>query len=388
MADAFDSVLGQPKVRDFLRQSLQSGRISHAYLFCGPTGSNKTSTAFALAQVLLCPNNSNADKGGLCGKCENCTRIRRKSHPDVKFLEPAGANGYLVEQIREIVNDCSFSPIQSDKKIYILDRVDLLNHASANAFLKTLEEPPDNVVFILLGRTRDSVLETIASRCQVIPFRHIPPSEAAGIIAQNTGATLEVSTEAMEACSGSITKAIEFLRAGNDRIAFRSWLMQSLGRIRTMSDHDILQLSKQILEKTKTPITDIQKDMDKSIAANSDFLARSAIKQIEARNKRQISKKTSDYLKQALSMISSWLRDASVIGIDASQLVVNVDRMDDLIEASRRLSPDMTYQALISIRGASNMLDYNVSPETCFNVVLFKVREVLNGADSTCKPSI
>ena len=147
MADAFDSVLGQPQVRDFLRQSIKTGRTSHAYLFCGPTGSNKTSTAFALAQVLLCPTNSTPDKGGFCGKCDTCSRIKRKTHPDVRFLEPAGANGYLVEQIREVVSDCAFAPIQADKKIYILDRVDLLNHASANAFLKTLEEPPQNVVF-------------------------------------------------------------------------------------------------------------------------------------------------------------------------------------------------------------------------------------------------
>ncbi len=388
LADAFDSVLGQPKVREFLRQSLKAGRISHAYLFCGPTGSNKTSTAFALAQVLLCPNNDPLEKGGLCGKCEHCSRIKRKSHPDVKFLEPAGANGYLVEQIRDVVNDCSYAPIQADRKIYILDRVDLLNHASANAFLKTLEEPPDNVVFILLGRTRDSVLETIASRCQVIPFRHIPPSEAAGIVAQNTGTTSDVSLEAIEACSGSITKAIEFLRGGNDRIAFRSWLMQSLGRIYSMSDWAIIQLSKQILDRTKTPINDVQKEMDKSIEANSEFLAKSAIRQIEMRNKRQLSKKTSEYLKQALSIISSWLRDALVINAGTPELVVNIDRMDDLSHAASYLSPKYAYRALESIKEAAVMLDYNVSPETCFNVALYKVREAFNGANRTYKSSI
>lgn len=383
MADAFDSVLGQPKVRDFLRQSIKTGRTSHAYLFCGPTGSNKTSTAFALAQVLLCPKSSNEDKGGFCGKCENCSRIKRKSHPDVKFLEPAGSNGYLVEQIREVVNDCSFAPIQADKKIYILDRVDLLNHASANAFLKTLEEPPQNVVFILLGRTRDSVLETIASRCQVIPFRHIPPSEAAGIISQNTGVSIDIALEVMEACSGSITKAIEFLRGNNDRIAFRSWLFQSLGRMPVMNDWDILQFSKQILEKTKTPIADAQKEMEQSISANSDFLAKSAIRKIEARNKRQLNKKTLEYLKQTLSMISSWLRDVLMINSGTPELVVNVDSLDNLTSAAARMSATGAYSALAYIREASDMLDYNVSPETCFNVALFKVSEVFNGACST-----
>lgn len=388
MADAFDNVLGQPKVRDFLRQSIASGRTSHAYLFCGPTGSNKTSTAFALAQVLLCPQGNPTVKGGFCGKCENCNRIRRRTHPDVRFLEPGGANGYLVEQIREIVNDCSFAPIQGNKKIYILDRVDLLNHASANAFLKTLEEPPDDVVFILLGRTRDSVLETIASRCQVIPFRHIPPSEAAGIIAQNTGTTADVALEAMEACSGSITKAIEFLRGSNDRIAFRSWLLQSIARIAQMSDWDIIQLTKQILERAKAPIADVQREMDEHIASNQDFLGRSAIRQIEARNKRQLSKRTSEYLKQALAIISSWVRDALVSDIDVPEAVVNVDRTEDFAHNADHLDIDRALEALNSIRDSVDMLDYNVSPETCFNVALFKVREVFNGARRTDQPSI
>ena len=137
---------------------------------------------------LLCPKGPRGPRGGSCGACDRCGRILRRKHPDVRYFAPAGANGYLVEQVREIVADTALSPIQADKKIYILDRVDQLSASAANAFLKTLEEPADDVVMILLGRTRESVLPTIVSRCQVVPFRHIPASEAAGIVAQNTGA--------------------------------------------------------------------------------------------------------------------------------------------------------------------------------------------------------
>lgn len=205
MADAFENILGQPKVREFLRASVVSERVTQAYLFVGPAGSNKTQAAYALAQALLCPKGPRGPRGGSCGACDRCGRILRRKHPDVRYFAPAGANGYLVEQVREIVADTALSPIQADKKIYILDRVDQLSASAANAFLKTLEEPADDVVMILLGRTRESVLPTIVSRCQVVPFRHIPASEAAGIVAQNTGADPAQARQAIEACGGSIT---------------------------------------------------------------------------------------------------------------------------------------------------------------------------------------
>ena len=96
MADVFDQIFGQPRVRDFLRTSVASDRVTHAYLFTGPAGSNKTQSAYALASALLC------EKGG-CGTCPTCERIARRKHPDVRYYAPEGAGGYLVDQVREIV---------------------------------------------------------------------------------------------------------------------------------------------------------------------------------------------------------------------------------------------------------------------------------------------
>ena len=157
MADAFENILGQPQVREFLRATVASGRVSHAYLFCGPAGSNKTLAALAFAQGILCPKGPKGPRGGNCGACDTCGRIMRKKHPDVRMFEPEGAAGYLVEQVRGIVADTALAPIQADRKVYILDRVDLLGVQAANAFLKTLEEPPADVVLILLARTREIV---------------------------------------------------------------------------------------------------------------------------------------------------------------------------------------------------------------------------------------
>ena len=104
MADVFSGILGQPKVRDYLRTSLNAGRITHAYLFSGPAGSNKTQAAFAFAAALLC------EHGG-CGQCDSCKRVLRHVHPDVHDLHPEGATGYLIDQIRGIVSDVSLAPV-------------------------------------------------------------------------------------------------------------------------------------------------------------------------------------------------------------------------------------------------------------------------------------
>ena len=262
--------------------------MSHAYLFTGPAGSNKTLAAYALAQAILCPKGARGPRGGNCGACDVCRRVMRRKHPDVRYFAPEGAGGYLVEQIRDIVTDTSYAPIQADKKVYILDRVDLLGTAAANAFLKTLEEPPADVVLVLLGRTRESVLPTILSRCQVVPFRHIPATEAAGILSQNTGASLEKARIAIEACDGSVTRGIEFLKS-NERLAFRSRVLEALASLRLADDWDVVGQAADLVLLAKAPLDVVRAAQEEELAENADFLAKSAIRQIEARNKRALT---------------------------------------------------------------------------------------------------
>lgn len=382
--DAFSGILGQPQVRDFLRSSVVSDRVTHAYLFVGPAGSNKTQTAWALATALLCPKGAHGPRGGACGACENCSRARRRTHPDIHYVQPEGASGYLVEQVRDIVTDVSLAPIQASRKIYIIDRADMLGRAAANAFLKTLEEPPNDVVLILLGRTRESILPTISSRCQIVSFRHIPPSEAAGIVSQNSGSSIEQSRQAMEAASGSITKAIEFLRSpGNERLFFRGELLKMLSGIDRMDDWQILLEARKIVENSKAPLDTLRARQEEELARNQDFLAKSAIRRIEESNKRRLSAGASDYLKQALSIISSWLRDIEMVAVGATELVVNTDAIASIEASAAVANSSRLSVALRASEDAKALLDYNVSPETCLDVVLFKVREVFNDGSSS-----
>ena len=374
MADVFAQIYGQTRVRDFLRASVASGRVTHAYLFTGPAGSNKTQAAYALAAALLC------DQGG-CGVCPSCERVVARKHPDVRYFAPEGAGGYLVDQIREVVADTALAPIQSSRKVYILDRVDLLGTSAANAFLKTLEEPPDDVVLILMGRTRESVLPTIVSRCSVVPFRHIPATEAAAILAQRTGASPELAKIAIEACGGSITRGVEFLKS-NERLAFRRDVIEMLARLDTADTWDIIGMASQLVVAAKAPLDSVREANEAKLARDADFLAKSAIRQIEARNKRELTARSRESFSQIAAITASFLRDVLAVCAETGELVINYDVRDAIETVAQRTSEPNVARALVAVQQFNEAIAYNVSPETCLDAMLFEIGEALYGTHS------
>ncbi|MFR7746149.1 MAG: DNA polymerase III subunit delta' [Eggerthellaceae bacterium] len=372
MADVFDGIFGQPRVRDYLRTIIKTNHVTHAYLFTGPAGSNKTAAAYAFAQALLC------DKGG-CKACETCKRVERRRHPDVHYYEPEGAQGYLIDQIREIVAGMALAPIQAKRKVYILDRVDLLGTQAANAFLKTLEEPAPGVVFILMGRTREGVLPTIVSRCQVVPFRHIPATEAAGILSQRTGVTSQQARIAIEACDGSITRAMVFARSA-ERSEFRARIMEVLANLSVCDARDVLEYAAELVERAKAPLDNVRTQQSEEMAESAEFLQKSALKQIELRHKRALSMATRESLNQMTAIIRSWLRDVLMVVSATPDLIINVDQRSALEAAATRVSAAGIMGALREAYKTDEALRYNVSPETCLDALLFSIREVLHGS--------
>lgn len=380
MADAFENILGQPQVRDYLRRSVKSGRVTQAYLFTGPAGSNKTTAAYALAQGLLC------EHGG-CGVCDVCMRIKRRKHPDVRYYAPEGTNEYLIAQIREIVSDSSLAPIEGSRKIYILDRVDLLGVSAANAFLKLLEEPPEDTVFILLGRTVESVLPTIVSRCQVVPFRHIPASEAAGILVQNTGCTREQARIAIESCGGSVTRGIEFLK-NNEGFAFRNEVLNVITRLPEADPWDVLGMAANLVSLAKAPLDSVRETQERELQENADFLGKSAMRQIEARNDRLMKNASRKAFMRITSIISSFLRDVLMVCAETPELIINVDVRAQIEDAARRTDEAHVVRALSKVDHCNEAIACNVSPETSIDALLYEIREALYGAYSPREASI
>lgn len=163
----FDEVAGQAAVVRTLKNSLSTGRIAHAYLFAGPRGTGKTTMARLLAKALNCEEGL----GHQCCRCSNCIDIASGEHPDVVEIDAASNNG--VDQVRELIEKVRYAPIRARYKVYIIDEVHMMSAGAFNALLKTLEEPPENVIFILATTEVHKVLPTIVSRCQRFDFTRV-----------------------------------------------------------------------------------------------------------------------------------------------------------------------------------------------------------------------
>lgn len=180
----FESVVGQQHIVSTLEHAVAEGRLSHAYLFCGPRGTGKTTMARILAKALLCEKAEGARAAGATGCnpdgiCPECTAIAEGTHPDVYELDAASRTG--VDNVREeIINSVSFAPVRGAYKVYIIDEVHMLTTQAFNALLKTLEEPPSHVIFVLCTTDPQKILETILSRCQRFDFHRISNDDIIG----------------------------------------------------------------------------------------------------------------------------------------------------------------------------------------------------------------
>ena len=175
----FSSMVAQEAVIATLRNQITTGRIAHAYLFCGSRGTGKTSTAKIMARAINCEHPENGDP---CGKCESCRRLLADESLDVMEIDAASNNG--VDEIRDLRETVKYPPQQGRYKVYIIDEVHMLSASAFNALLKTLEEPPAHVVFILATTEPQKLPATILSRCQRFDFGRIPAGQIAGRLRQ------------------------------------------------------------------------------------------------------------------------------------------------------------------------------------------------------------
>ena len=207
----FADVTGQPQVTKTLQQELIAGRIAHAYLFTGSRGTGKTTCAKILAKAINCKN---AQNGEPCGECDICKGIDRGSITDVAEIDAASNNG--VDHIRSLREEAGFTPAVAKYRVYIIDEVHMLSIGAFNALLKTLEEPPAHVVFILATTEVHKMPATILSRCQRFEFRRIAPQDSARrleYIAEQEGAHLEPEAALLIArlADGALRDALSIL---------------------------------------------------------------------------------------------------------------------------------------------------------------------------------
>ncbi len=365
-------LVGQESAQAFLRNALDENRVSHAYLFLGAPGSGKLDAAYALAQGVVCPN-------GGCGSCDDCVRAARRTHPDIHLLTPGSATGYLVGQVRELIDDLQMAPIRAKNKVYILDEAEQLTSSTANALLKNLEEPPQGVLFVLLATTRDAVLPTVLSRCQVVPFRSIAPQAALDALSQQLSMPEELCRRALGCCA-SPAQARDFLNS-DSRQASRKAALDCLDRLGNADSLDILHLAKAAIAAAKAPLADFKEAQQATLDENAKMLSGPAMRELEERQKRELSARERSGIMEQFEAQRSLLRDAlAQAGGTTDQPVC-----DDYARASAffatRLGLDRLPAALASVAEAESRVRRNVSPQLALETMLFEIKEML-----TCRP--
>ena len=367
-ASVFDDLVGQERVAGFLRSAVESGSTSHAYIFVGPSGSGKRSAALLLACALIC------DDGG-CGTCAACARVRRGAHPDVRVVEPAGAMSYLVEQVRDdLVPDMWLAPADGHAKVYILDRAESLGDAAANAFLKTLEEPPPKVTIVLLSDDYDALIPTITSRCQIVRFSPVAPGSAVALLAERTGAGEDEALAALAASSGVLPRALEFLRSPA-RGEAREHVLAALRDLPVMDERDVLVSARDLLREVRAPLDELKERQGVELRERVEFMGRAAqAKDVEQRHKRELTAREREAVLEVVAVVESWMRDvlACSAGVEG---VTNRDAADDICTAAAYMSQAAIQAGLAAVSRARRRVSYNVSPQLAVEAMLFEIQE-------------
>lgn len=352
LSDPFSSIVGQAGAVRTLKRALIDGRLTNAFMFVGPDGCGRFTTALAFSKALLC-----ADGG--CGHCRSCQRIDRLIHPDLCIIEPEG-EWLLIDQVHEVISESQLNPIESARRVTIFPAAERFNTPSANAFLKTLEEPEPGNVYILIASDEDDVLPTITSRCEKIRFLRIEAAQAATIAAEVTGVSMEAARAAVRSSKGSIGMTIMLLQDGAARR-----IQDLVSGFLSAQDPDCLAsmaFSDNIRSTIDSALNELklnqEKEVEQLISVYGEGRGTAGLKdRLMKRQKRQMKAARQTYLNLVMDEAVRWYRDHLMVQRQDS-MSDNVTS-DNVFEATRA-----TQSAIEKIDCAREMLKYQVSEQS------------------------
>lgn len=242
----FKDIIGQEQVKKHLQDGIKQGNLSHAYIINGETGSGRRLLASALTKTLLCENRT--EQGDACGKCKSCLQADSGNHPDVRFITHEKAS-IGVDDIREqLVNDITIKPYSSSHKIYIIPDANKMTEQAQNALLKTIEEPPEYAIILLLTENSENLLSTINSRCITLNTQPLSREAITQYLMQNLQMEPEQAEIAAGFCQGNVGKAIHFATS-EDFQEMKDDTLRILKKIDTMDITDIMPVIKDLSQR-------------------------------------------------------------------------------------------------------------------------------------------
>ncbi len=340
---SFKEITGQERAMGFLKRIAINRNFAHAYLFAGIPGIGKMTTALAFALSINCRDSID---GVGCEKCESCKRLMDGNHPDIVVAGPEkGKKTIGIDQIKEINREISYPPAMDGYRIIIVDQAEKMTDEAANAFLKTLEEPPSSNIHILIIRDPGELLATIVSRCQKVPFSPLSPGDIKDLLTKNSVADGEMPDLLARYSEGSIGRATA-LAEGNFLAQRIYWL-------------DMLD---QVLNGPPEKLVDS--------AQNLSVVGKGASEKKMERDEK---------VSLVLGMWKAWYRDMLVLKLEpGTDLIFNSDLVNRLKEASERYSAEAIMHSLSVIARAEYDLINNKNMLFLIERSMFELKKAVN----------
>ena len=322
-----DDIVGQRSVVRYIKNILTGGKVAHAYIFCGPDGVQKSLVANILASALNCKEKGNDP----CGKCSSCLKAKDGNHPDIINIK-TDKNIIHVKEMRELQKDMLKKPYQDGVKVYIIHSADKMNDEAQNCLLKSLEEPPNNVILILLVQNQYSMLKTILSRCQCIKFRRAPERDIKEYL-EHKFSVPEGEARCIAALSNGIVKnAEEFL---NDDVLKKS-------------RDEVINIARYLYKGDKL-----------KVLSNVDFF---------------ISNK--DKIIYIAGIMTSWFRDILIYKECMNdKYLINLDKKDIIIDESTKFTYNSLNNIINYINHTVDNIKSNVNYQLSIEMMLLHIQE-------------
>jgi DNA polymerase-3 subunit delta' len=336
----FSEIVGQGLAKRILKKAVSEGRVPHAYLFFGIPGVGKTSMARALALALNCER---VERGEGCGECPACKRMKSGNSPEFGMIQPEGQN-IRIHQIRELNRQLAFAPALGRYRVCVLQQAESMTLEAANAFLKTLEEPPPRNVFVLSGTESQDLLPTILSRCQKIPFHPAPAEEVANALELHRGLDREKASILGRLSGGSLGRAFK-MSDGGYLEKRQEWLFHLMG-LPKLSSREVLALVQEVTGG-------------------------------EARATLDSPGSEEPGLLDMLGLWQSWYRDLALLSVNGDpQFLTNTDFSRKLKGLSVNFTTEALTDSIFRIGSAQRDLRRNRNPSLVLTHLLFNLKRV------------